>query len=208
MIPPRYDQQRWRRRRRPRRQRRGHRLRHQGTALRHLQGRPRHARFPIEKGQHYGLHRPFGLRQEHGAPLPEPHERPGAAASASRGTSTSTAPTSTIPASTPWPSAAISAWSSSSRIPFAMSIYRNVTFGLRLNGYKGNKAEKVEAGPPRRRPSGTRSRTSCTRAPWPSPAASSSGCASPGPSPPSRRCCSWTSPVRRSTPSPRGRSKS
>jgi phosphate transport system ATP-binding protein len=28
--------------------------------------------------------------------------------------------------------------------PFAMSIYRNVSFGLRLNGYKGNKAEKVE----------------------------------------------------------------
>ncbi len=28
--------------------------------------------------------------------------------------------------------------------PFAMSIYRNVTFGLRLNGFKGDKAEKVE----------------------------------------------------------------
>ena len=28
--------------------------------------------------------------------------------------------------------------------PFAMSIYRNVTVGLRLNGFKGNKAEKVE----------------------------------------------------------------
>jgi phosphate transport system ATP-binding protein len=28
--------------------------------------------------------------------------------------------------------------------PFAMSIYRNVTFGLRLNGYKGNVPEKVE----------------------------------------------------------------
>ena len=25
-----------------------------------------------------------------------------------------------------------------------MSIYRNVSFGLRLNGFKGNKAEKVE----------------------------------------------------------------
>ncbi|HEX3998931.1 MAG TPA: phosphate ABC transporter ATP-binding protein PstB [Pirellulales bacterium] len=29
--------------------------------------------------------------------------------------------------------------------PFAMSIYRNVSFGLRLNGYKGDKAERVEA---------------------------------------------------------------
>jgi phosphate transport system ATP-binding protein len=28
--------------------------------------------------------------------------------------------------------------------PFAMSIYRNVAFGLRLNRYKGNVAEKVE----------------------------------------------------------------
>src|SRR5262249_55984507 len=28
--------------------------------------------------------------------------------------------------------------------PFAMSIYRNVTFGLRLNRYRGNLAEKVE----------------------------------------------------------------
>jgi len=28
--------------------------------------------------------------------------------------------------------------------PFAMSIYRNVTFGLRLNGFKGDRAEQVE----------------------------------------------------------------
>src|ERR1041385_9538200 len=28
--------------------------------------------------------------------------------------------------------------------PFAMSIYRNVAFGLRLNGYQGNHDEKVE----------------------------------------------------------------
>ena len=28
--------------------------------------------------------------------------------------------------------------------PFAMSIYNNVAFGLRLNGYKGNIAERVE----------------------------------------------------------------
>src|SRR5208337_183082 len=28
--------------------------------------------------------------------------------------------------------------------PFAMSVYRNVSFGLKLNGFKGNKAEKVE----------------------------------------------------------------
>jgi len=28
--------------------------------------------------------------------------------------------------------------------PFATSVFRNVTFGLKLNGFKGNKAEKVE----------------------------------------------------------------
>lgn len=28
--------------------------------------------------------------------------------------------------------------------PFAMSVYRNVAFGLRLNGYQGNRPEKVE----------------------------------------------------------------
>ena len=28
--------------------------------------------------------------------------------------------------------------------PFAMSIYRNVAFGLKLNGYKGNREERVE----------------------------------------------------------------
>ena len=28
--------------------------------------------------------------------------------------------------------------------PFAMSIYRNVAFGLRLNGYRGNMQDKVE----------------------------------------------------------------
>jgi phosphate transport system ATP-binding protein len=29
--------------------------------------------------------------------------------------------------------------------PFAMSVYRNVSFGLRLNGYRGNMHDKVEA---------------------------------------------------------------
>jgi phosphate transport system ATP-binding protein len=29
--------------------------------------------------------------------------------------------------------------------PFAMSIFRNVAFGLKLNGYKGNKEERVES---------------------------------------------------------------
>jgi phosphate transport system ATP-binding protein len=28
--------------------------------------------------------------------------------------------------------------------PFAMSVYRNVSFGLRINRYRGNVAERVE----------------------------------------------------------------
>ena len=46
--------------------------------------------------------------------------------------------------------------------------------------------------PSGRRPSGTNSRTGCKKAPWPSPAASSSGCASRAPWPFSPRCCLWT----------------
>ena len=72
--------------------------------------------------------------------------------------------------------------------PFAMSVYRNVSFGLKLNGYKGNKAEKVEAGPPRRGPLGRSQGQAAQERPWPSPAASSSGSASPGRSPRNRRC--------------------
>ena len=94
--------------------------------------------------------------------------------------------------------------------PFpTMSIFDNVVAGLRLNGVR-NKAllrEAAEAAlhhaalwdlvkdrlhAPAVRLSG----------------ASSSGCASPGPWPSSPRSCSWTSPARRSTPSPRPRSRS
>ena len=72
--------------------------------------------------------------------------------------------------------------------PFAMSIFRNVAFGLRLNRYKGAVEDKVE--PALRRPRcGTRSRTSFARAVWRSREDSSSGCASRGRSPPSPRCC-------------------
>ena len=43
--------------------------------------------------------------------------------------------------------------------PFAMSIFKNVAFGLRLNRFKGPVAERVEQALRRRR-CGTRSRTS------------------------------------------------
>ena len=72
--------------------------------------------------------------------------------------------------------------------PFAMSIYRNVAFGLRLNGIAATwpRRSSRRCATPR---CGTRSRTSCTRAACRCPAASSSGCASRARSPPSRRCC-------------------
>ena len=72
--------------------------------------------------------------------------------------------------------------------PFATSIFNNVAFGLRLNGYKGDKIEKVEQAL-KRAACGTKSKTSSTTAACLCPAASSSACASPGPSPPSRKCC-------------------
>ena len=72
--------------------------------------------------------------------------------------------------------------------PFATSIYNNVAFGLRLNGFKGNTTSKWKrrcAAPP----SGTKSRTSCRRAGCRFPAASSNGCALPARLPPSRKSC-------------------
>ena len=40
--------------------------------------------------------------------------------------------------------ASTSGWCSSSRTRFHVSVFENVAFGLRLNGYRGNIAEKVE----------------------------------------------------------------
>ena len=45
--------------------------------------------------------------------------------------------------------------------PFAMSIYRNVAFGLRLNGYRGNRSLTRSRRRCARPRCGTRSRTSC-----------------------------------------------
>ncbi len=69
--------------------------------------------------------------------------------------------------------------------PFPKSIKDNIGFGLKVNGLKANddRIEEVL----RRRPSGTRSRTSSSRTPSSCRAASSSGSASPGRSPSSPR---------------------
>ena len=69
--------------------------------------------------------------------------------------------------------------------PFAMSIYNNVAYGLKLNHFKGNREERVEQA--LRAPLfGMKSKTSSRPAACRFPAASSNGCASPGRSPPSR----------------------
>ncbi len=70
------------------------------------------------------------------------------------------------PPSTRSPCAASSAWSSSSPIPFATSIYNNVAFGLRLNGYKGDKARQGGAGPARCRAVGRGERQAAQERPF------------------------------------------
>jgi phosphate transport system ATP-binding protein len=88
--------------------------------------------------------------------------------------------------------------------PFPKSIYENVAYGLRIHGEKNKNVldEAVE-------------RSLRHAALWDElkdrlhanalafPAASSSVCASPAPSPRCRMCCSWTSPAPRSIPSRR-----
>ena len=62
--------------------------------------------------------------------------------------------------------------------PFAMSIYKNITYGLRINGFRGNYDEVVEKAL-RGAACGMKSRTSCNKAGCRFPVASSSGSASP-----------------------------
>jgi ABC-type multidrug transport system fused ATPase/permease subunit len=93
--------------------------------------------------------------------------------------------------------------------PFPMSIFDNVVYPLMIDGERNKQviqaksANRASAGPP----CGTKCRTVCTKAPSAFPADSSSGCASPGPSPASPKCCCSTSRARRSTRSPPARSK-
>ena len=125
------------------RRRRGHRLQHQGAVLRHVQGRARHARSPSRKDTITAFIGPSGCGKStvlrclnrmndlvrgfrftghvhfHGKDIYDPSIDP-------------VAVRRHIGMVFQQPN------------PFAMSIYRNVTFGLRLNGYRGNKAEKVE----------------------------------------------------------------
>ena len=93
--------------------------------------------------------------------------------------------------------------------PFPKSIYENVAYGLRIAGDRDKRRARRggREEPARRRPVGRGQGPPARQRPWASPAASSSGCASPGPSPSSPRSSSWTSPARPSIPSPPPRSR-
>ena len=94
--------------------------------------------------------------------------------------------------------------------PFPMSIFENVVYSLRIDGERDRRVLE-ESCEQSLRGAGlweeVKDRLK-TRAPWPSPAASSSGCASPAPSPRIPRCCSSTSPAPPSTRSPPAASRS
>ena len=81
--------------------------------------------------------------------------------------------------------------------PFAMSIFRNVAFGLRLNRYKGPVAEKVETAL-RQAALWDEVKDKLRTSALALSGDSNSGCASRAPSPLNRRCCLWTSRARRS----------
>ena len=109
----------------------------------------RDTRLPIQQGHDHRVHRPVGLRQEHGAAVPQPDERPGPRLPLRR------------PRALPRqghlrpPVDPVAVRRHIGMVfqqpnPFAMSIYRNVAFGLRLNGYKGNMHAQVEQRPAQR----------------------------------------------------------
>ena len=72
--------------------------------------------------------------------------------------------------------------------PFAMSIYDNVAFGLRLNGSEGNLDERVEKAL-QGAACWNEVKNKLKTAACPVGLASNSGCASLAPSPPNRMCC-------------------
>ena len=138
------------------------------------------------------LHRPVRLRQVDAAAHPQPDAR-GHPRRAGRGQGRcSTTRTSTADGVDPVAVRRTVGMVFQRPNPFpTMSIYDNVAAGLRLNGVKKRKAARRggRALAARAPTCGTRSRTGWTSRAPACPAASSSGCASPGRSPSSRRCC-------------------
>ena len=127
--------------------------------LRRLPGRPRQPRADRE-GQDHRLHRPVGLRQEHGAAQPQPHERPDPRLPASRATSTSSARTSTPRRSTRWSVRRHIGMVFQQPNPFSMSDLRERGLRPAAQPLPGRHGRAGRAGAAPRRPCGTRSRTS------------------------------------------------
>ena len=92
--------------------------------------------------------------------------------------------------------------------PFPMSIYDNIAYGPRTHGVRNRaKLDEIVERSLRYAAIWDEVRTGSKRARSAFPADSSRGSALPARLPSSRRCCSWTSPRARSTPSQRQRSK-
>ncbi len=74
--------------------------------------------------------------------------------------------------------------------PFPMSIYDNIAYGPRTHGIRGKlRLDAMVENAPRQAALWEEVRDDLKKAPWPSPAASSSACALPGAWRCSRRCC-------------------
>ena len=131
------------------------------------------------------VHRPVGLRQDHGAALLQPHERPDRDRPGSRASSPTTASTSTTATVNPVEVRRRIGMVFQKPNPFPKSIYDNVAYGPRLAGCskKGELDDVVERVAARRRAVGRGEGPAEGVGAWASRAASSSGCASPGPSP-------------------------
>ena len=83
--------------------------------------------------------------------------------------------------------------------PFPKSIYDNVAYGLRINGYKGRLDDLVEHSL-RRAALWEEVKDYLQKSAFALPAASSSACASRARWPSTRKFCCSTSPARRSIP--------
>src|SRR5437879_9421855 len=94
--------------------------------------------------------------------------------------------------------------------PFpTMSIYDNVAAGLRVNGHRGRRElDEVVERALRQAALWDEVKDRLRASALALSGASSSASASPARSRPSRRCCCWTSPLRRSTPPARSVSRS
>ncbi len=98
----------------------------------------------IEKQKITRHYRTFGLRKKHRAAGFQPHERTRAHRLGAKAKCFTTGRTSTMKMSILWKCAAALGWFSRNLIHFPKSIYENVAWGARINGFKGDMDELVE----------------------------------------------------------------